>query len=216
MTKPGRGNGGSVFFLAALAFGAATVPLTGGRLGAMGELRLRWGPVLLAAVALQGVILVAIPHHLPGVHEPLHLLSYVLLGTFVAVNMHVRGMRSIALGGLCNAAVITANGGVMPVSRSALERAGIYPLPDRWLNANVLDNPRLSPLGDMFPIPVLHTVVSVGDILVAVGAILLIHGVCGSRVFPFLGRTLWNACKGAASWGRNKTRAILRRPRASN
>lgn len=179
-----------MFFLAALAFGAATVPMAGGRLGAFGDLRLRWGPALLLAVALQAVILFLIPNHPSGVHEPLHVVSYVLIGVFVIANMQIEGMWLIALGGLGNAAVIALNGGVMYVSRSALETVGLYPLPDGFLNAEVLEHPRISFLGDVFPIPPLNTVVSLGDILIAIGAMVLVHGVCGSRLNPAVMRAL--------------------------
>ena len=179
-----------MFFLAALVIGAATVPLANGRLGAFADLKLRWGPVLLSAVALQAVILVLIPDHPSGIHEPLHAVSYVLIGVFVIANKRVTGMWLIAFGGLCNAAVIALNGGVMYVSRAALETVGLYPLPDGWLNAAVLEHPKLAFLGDIFPILVLKTVVSFGDILIAIGAIALVHGVSGSRLIPTLTRAL--------------------------
>lgn len=171
-----------MFFLAALVLGAATVPLGKGRLSAFGDLELVWGWVLLVAVGLQVFILLVIPNDLSGAHEPVHIVSYVLIGVFVAANLRVKGMWLIAVGGLCNAAVIVANGGVMYVSRPALESVGLYPLPERFLNARVLSDPKLPLLGDIFPIFPLTTVVSVGDILIAVGAVVLIHGVCGSRL----------------------------------
>ena len=179
-----------MFFLVAFVIGAATVPMAKGRLGAFGDLRLRWGPALLSAVALQSVILFLIPDHSSGIHEPLHIASYVLIGAFVLANIRVPGMWLIALDGLCNAVVIVLNGGVMYVSRTALERVGLYPLPDGWLNAAVLEHPKLALLGDVFPIPVLKTVVSFGDILIAIGAIALVHGVCGSRLLPAVTRAM--------------------------
>ena len=192
MTKPepNQKGGDCVFFLAALVIGAATVPLAKGRLGAFADLRLRWGPVLLSAVALQVVILRLIPDHPSTIHEPLHVASYVLIGVFMSANIRVSGMWIIAFGGLCNAAVITANGGVMYVSRTALETVGLYPLPDAWLNAAVLEHPKLALLGDIFPIPLLETVVSFGDILIAIGAIALVHGISGSRLIPSFTRAL--------------------------
>lgn len=183
-------DGRAVFFLAALTFGVVTVPLAKGRLGTLGELRLRWGPALLSAVAMQAVILFIIPNRFSGVHEPLHVVSYILIGVFVAANLRVAGMWLIAFGGLCNAAVIVLNGGVMYVSKSALEIVGLYPLPEGFLNASVMEHPRLSFLGDIFPVPPLHTVVSLGDILIAIGAVVLIHGVCGSRLIPAVSRAL--------------------------
>lgn len=179
-----------MFFLVALVIAAATVPMAKGRLTAIGDLRLRWGPVLFSAVALQTVILLLIPDHASGIHEPLHVVSYILLGVFVMANRRVTGMWLIAFGGLCNAAVIASNGGVMYVSRAALETVGLYPLPDGWLNAAVLEHPKLAFLGDIFPIPLLNTVVSFGDILIAIGAIALVHGESGSRLIPTLTRGL--------------------------
>ena len=179
-----------MFFLVVLALGAVTVPLAGGRLGAIGDLRLRWGSALLLAVSLQVVILFLIPDHPAGIHGPLHVVSYVFIGVFVTANMRVEGMWLIAFGGLCNAAVIVLNGGVMHVSRSALEIVGLYPLPDRFLNAAVLKHPRLPFLADIWPIPPLNTVVSLGDILIAIGAVVLLHGVCDSRLLPAVRQAL--------------------------
>ena len=187
-----------MFFLAALTLGAVTAPLAKGRLIAFGELKLQWGPLLLLAVVAQSVILFVLPNHPGGFHEPLHVASYALIGLFVVRNIRVHGMWSIALGGLCNAVVIVVNGGVMPVSQSALKAAGIYPLPDRFLNARALNDAALSFLGDVFPVTPLQTVVSVGDILVAFGAVVLIHGVSGSHLFPLATQALRNGARGVA------------------
>jgi hypothetical protein len=48
----------------------------------------------------------------------------------------------------------------------------------------VLPDPRLAFLGDVFAIPrgwPLANVFSVGDVLIAVGAVVAVHGICGSR-----------------------------------
>jgi hypothetical protein len=48
----------------------------------------------------------------------------------------------------------------------------------------VLPDPRLAFLGDVFAIPrgwPLANVFSVGDVLIAVGVVVAVHGICGSR-----------------------------------
>ncbi|MGH2757046.1 MAG: DUF5317 family protein, partial [Actinomycetota bacterium] len=94
----------------------------------------------------------------------------------------------IGLGALSNFAAIVANGGVMPASAAAQSAAGIAQEKGAFVNSGVVEDPKLLFLGDVFAIPeswpVLNNVFSVGDVLIALGALLLIHGVCGSRLVP--------------------------------
>src|SRR5690606_29317669 len=92
-----------VFILAFFVLAVVSVPLCGGRLSALGEIRLRGLGVLVAALALQLLILEVLPDTLPLlVARGLHLLSYGLAAVFVVVNRRLPGLWVIALGGALN------------------------------------------------------------------------------------------------------------------
>ena len=170
-----------IFVLLALA----TVPLAGGRLARLADLRLRAVPVIFVALVVQIVIISIIGGGPDWLHPALHLATYGVALWFVFVNRSVPGASIIGLGGLCNFVVIAANGGTMPASRDALEAAGIAHGPAAFANSGVLHGAHLGFLGDVFAIPAswpVHNVFSVGDVLIAVGAFVLLHRVCGSHL----------------------------------
>jgi hypothetical protein len=80
---------------------------------------------------------------------------------------------------------IVANSGVMPAARGALELAGIGAPGGRFANSTAVADPRLAFLGDVFawpaPLPFAN-VFSVGDALIVLGAAIVVHQVCGSRL----------------------------------
>src|SRR5919201_6625353 len=102
-----------------------SVPLTGGRLSRVADVRLRATWALVAALGIQVVILEVLPGGVRGLHAVAHVASYLLAAYFVVANRRVPGMILIGLGGALNAAAIFANGGVMPASPDALRTAGI-------------------------------------------------------------------------------------------
>ncbi len=174
-----------------LIVGAAIVvlsaPLAGGKLGRLNDLRLGAWWLLVTAIAIQLVIIEALANTLPAwAANGLHVASFVLALGFVWCNRRVPGIWIIGLGGLANALVISLNGGVMPASRDALLRAGIAARPEHGFRNSVLVNhPKLSVLGDIFAIPKgwpLANVFSIGDVLVLVGAFVLVHTVTDSRL----------------------------------
>src|SRR5262245_14727685 len=100
--------------------------LRGGSLINLVELRLRWVPLVLAALAVQLLIFT------PFRSQPLisawtiqlYILSMALLTLWVALNWRIPGMVLMALGLLANFAAIAANGGYMPVSPESARYAG--------------------------------------------------------------------------------------------
>jgi hypothetical protein len=176
-----------VILLVGFALAVATVPLFGGRLSRLADVRLRWAPLVLAAVALQVLVINVLPDVLPGpAAGALHLVSYGAAGAFLIANRAVPGLWVAGTGGLCNLAAIAANGGVMPASRAAQRAAGIEPSQSgHFVNSGAVDDARLAFLGDVFAIPKplpLANVFSIGDVLLIVGAAVLLHRVCGSRL----------------------------------
>ena len=173
-----------LFLVVALA--AVTVPLAGGRLALLGSLDLRRTWLLVAALAVQVVAISVVP----GAPEPLleaaHLGSYVLAGAFVVANRRLPGVVLMGLGGALNALVIAVNGGTMPADPDALATAG-RTVTDEFVNSAPVADARLAFLGDVFAVPrwfPLANVFSVGDVVLAVGALVLLHCACGSRLAP--------------------------------
>jgi len=173
-----------MFLVAIVLASALAVPLLGGRLGALAEVRLRLPWLLPAALAMQVVAL-----DLPGVpgrlRPPLHVASYLVAGAFLVANRRLPGMLLVGLGAAANLLAIGVNGGVMPASPAALAAAGLPLDPPGFANSAVLADPRLAFLGDVFAIPAgwpLANVFSVGDVLIAIGAVVAVHGICGSRL----------------------------------
>lgn len=171
--------------LAAILACFISVPLLGGRLTRLADVRFRAPGLALAAIAVQVLILevLNLPH---GLDRALHIGTYVLLGAFVWVNRALPGLLVIGLGGLLNAIAITANGGVMPASASALRRAGLADDAGAdFINSTAVAHPRLGFLGDVFAIPASWpgaNVFSVGDVILLLGAFYALHRICGSRL----------------------------------
>jgi hypothetical protein len=163
-----------------LAF--ASVPLRGGRLSALTELRLKGVPVVVGAFAVQILIVNVFPAGSHSLHEAINVVSYAVLGVVMAANLQVPGMPFIAAGGALNTAAIAANGGVMPASEGALRLAGLPADPAGYSNSSVAESAGF--LGDVFAVPawVPHAnVFSVGDVLLIVGAWVLVHRVCRAQ-----------------------------------
>ncbi len=157
----------------------ASVPVLGGRLRTLAALQLRYGWLLGAALGVQVLVITVQPSGDPALHRILHLGSYALAGVFVVANRRLRGLLLIGLGGLANLVAIAANGGVMPMSEAAGRTAGMT-AEDGFANSAVLEHPVLAPLGDVFAVP--GAVFSPGDVAILLGAAVLVHTACGSRL----------------------------------
>lgn len=164
-----------------------SVPLARGRLVALADVELRGAWFAGAAIAIQIVIVSIVPDRLGAFGEPLHVLSYLLLAAFAWANRRVAGVPIIALGGLLNFICITANGGVMPTDPDAMASIGRAASDGEFTNSTALADPKLAFLGDIIATPAswpLHNVYSVGDVLILLGAFVLVHVACGSRLVP--------------------------------
>jgi hypothetical protein len=161
-----------------------SVPLTGGNLLRLASIRLRgtWVPVV--ALAIQVVIVTIAPAGHPALHKAVHIATYVLIGVFLWCNRRLPGIKVIGLGAFLNALVITLNGGQMAASATAERLAGLHPGPG-FQNSAQLAHPVLPWLGDIIPWPgPLPNVLSIGDCLIYLGTLILLHRVCrrGARV----------------------------------
>jgi hypothetical protein len=158
--------------------------LSGGSLGALGELRIRRVELVYAAILLQiaafpsGVLPWSTPD---GVARGLWLASFALLIGFAVVNRAVRGVALVFAGLASNLAAVVANGGLMPASPHAIRAAGLaYRLKNNSISTG---HPHLAWLTDRWAVPdwiPLGNVFSVGDVLIAAGIVatilLAMHG----------------------------------------
>ena len=113
------------------------------------------------------------------------------------------GLLLIALGGGTNAAVIALNGGTLPANADALVEAGFSPDPAEYKNSGVVDDPVLAWLGDIMATPSwlpFRNVISLGDIVVLVGGLVLLHVVCDSRVGRMLRRAALESLLAGRPW----------------
>ena len=145
--------------------------LRGGRLRHLADLPFRGGVLVVGAAAAQ-VLLVAAPSTPAAV--ALTALSSAALLTFLWLNRFLAGALLIALGSLANAAVVLANG-AMPVSRDAVVAIGRHPAElSAGRHRLLTQDDALPQLADIIALPLLRTIVSVGDIVLAAGLGLLV------------------------------------------
>jgi hypothetical protein len=162
-----------------------TVPLAGGRLSRIEELHIRWIWLAALAFAIQVVLVTLAPEGDETLHRIAHVATYLLAGACILRNLDVRFVWVVALGGALNFIAIVANGGVMPARRGALEAAGLDVRGSEFANSDYVEDARLGFLGDVFAIPdgwPGANVFSVGDVLMVLGAFLVLHAATGSRL----------------------------------
>ena len=123
------------------------------------------------------------------VQQMLFLLSLGLLLVFVWQNRRLTGIQIVGLGVICNLVVILVNGGLMPITPDTLTQINPGSLPEHWrphlhygYSKDVIllrEQTNLWALSDIlvlpppFPRP---TAFSVGDVLIAIGILVLLQG----------------------------------------
>jgi len=170
-----------MLFLILLLLCAATVPLAGGRLSALADLRFRGVGLLAGALGVQVLVLVVLDEADATLLGAVYAATLLAAGAFIVANRRVPGMVLIGLGGALNATAIIANGGVMPARAAALEAAGRPVAEERFRNSAAVVDPHLPWLGDTFAIPSgvpLANVFSVGDVVLVLGVLVLLHVTC--------------------------------------
>ena len=189
----------------------SAVPLLGGRLTALAEVRFRGTWIIGVAIAAQIVIISVVPGGGDGLHKATHVATYLLAGVFVWVNRAIPGLLLAAAGGGANFLAIFANGGVMPALPSALRTAGIEQHAGEFANSTAVHAARLQFLGDVFAIPAswpAANVFSVGDVLILLGSAFCLHRVSGSRGLAWLRRPV--RVERFEAWPVGTARALLR------
>jgi hypothetical protein len=164
----------------------ALVPIFGGHPQSLAEIRLKSIGLLLAAVGLQAA-LVLFPGGANVIRIGAYIGSYVLAAGFLVRNSQVPGLWLIALGAALNFSAIVSNGGVMPAAPYAMVVAGLPLHLAVYSNSIPLHSPQLALFGDIFAIPAswpFANIYSLGDICIAIGAVVTVHRVSGSRMVP--------------------------------
>ncbi|MEM9034964.1 MAG: DUF5317 domain-containing protein [Actinomycetota bacterium] len=157
-----------------------SVPLTGGDLRRLTDLQIR-APWLIAATFIGQVMVTDVfSRQLAGTPGAvLHVVTYLSAFAFMWLNLHVRGLWLIVLGGFMNFVAIAANGGVMPTTQWALDTAGAEAASgEEFKNSGVVEDARLVFLGDFLAIPErfpLANVFSIGDIVLVIGVAVVLH-----------------------------------------
>lgn len=145
--------------------------LRGGSLNGLAETTFRWTPLLVGALVLQITFLYWDPEWL-GSRGGLAvvLASNGAVAVWLLVNRTLPGLLLAAAGMALNVLVIAANG-AMPVLESSAERAGIgQSLDDAGIKHERLDEDTVLPwLGDAIPVRPFKEVLSVGDVVLALG-----------------------------------------------
>ena len=168
-------------FLSVIALALVTGALAGGGLPRLADLRLRWIWVLGLAIAfrLAAVLLGQQPiaEQVPVAWG--FLAAYLLLFLFLGANWTVPGLQVAAVGIGLNTLAVILNGGQMPIWAGAYAAAGFPPEaigndPFHFLISSGTVAEFVSRggiFGDVvpLPIPVIRDVVSIGDILLALG-----------------------------------------------
>jgi hypothetical protein len=170
-----------ILALLPIVLGVAIGYLTGGRLSALfGQFRALW--LLWLAVAVQTLHnRSAGARHLVADRVGVSLLAVVFGIGLLWLALNLRPWRPIMrcagvlvlIGAAANCAAIAANGR-MPYSVTAAAIAGVPPGATTPKNEPALADSRLTYLGDVIPIPGLHKIASVGDVLIATGTIVLL------------------------------------------
>ena len=163
-----------------------TVPLTGGSLSHLANLRLRWIWTAPLALGLQVLIVTIAPGGNMTLHALVHIGTYLLIGVFLWMNRTIPGAAVIGLGTLSNVTAIVANGGVMPASVTAQRLAGLAQGAG-FHNSAILHHPHLLWLGDIIPVPgPLPNVLSVGDCFIFIGMLVLLHRTSRRRAIQLI------------------------------
>jgi MFS family permease len=168
-------------FLSAILLALLVGALLGGGFPRLAQLNLRWLPLLALALAFR---ILALTGGLQGfgntlTGEALLIFTYGILFAWLWGNRELPGLQIAAIGIVTNAAAILLNGGRMPIWSGALEAAG-FSVADVArdgfhfvLQADTVAEfvRRGGLLGDVIPIPLplIRDVVSVGDVLLALG-----------------------------------------------
>jgi len=166
-----------MFILYAIPAGLLAGFALGGRPRGLTTIQFRFAWVILLGLAIQLVLFSdQVTAWIGAAGMPIYVLSTVAVAAAIAANLRVGGMPIVLAGALSNLAAIVANGGYMPASADALAALG-YATDRGYSNSSFVTDPALPWLTDIFSLPDWlpgSNVFSVGDILIALGVVVVI------------------------------------------
>jgi hypothetical protein len=161
-----------VFILYAVFAGLVIGVLTRGSPARLGDLQLRWAPLIVLGMVVQlGLFSSPLGNALGDAAPVVYILSNVTVLVAVGANLVIPGLAVVLAGGASNLLAIAANGGYMPVSPDALAAMGRTPK-EGYSNSAPLDTVAFGPLTDVFTMPTwmpMSNVYSIGDVLIGIG-----------------------------------------------
>jgi hypothetical protein len=167
-----------VVFLDFALLGLVVGRILGGRFSALADIPIAGKTLVFAAIGIQ---MVAFPwSFLPwttptSVAKLLWLISFALLIAMLVMNRRLRGAPIVAAGLTCNLVAVLSNHGLMPALPKALQAAGTHYAVHN--NSIQVVRPHLAFLVDRWAAPQwlpMANVYSVGDVLIAIGTVLVI------------------------------------------
>jgi flagellar biosynthesis protein FliQ len=175
-----------VMLIGAVA-GLVTAPMLGGKFSRLVHVTVNYGWLILISSLLQALLLGFLYNTFDSLTAGLfYTLSFLPSLFFILLNRHIRFLLLLGIGGLLNLTAVVANQGVMPASPAAYARSGL-PTPEGFKNSQATENATLGFLGDIFAIPKgtpLANVFSIGDVVLNLGIILILHELTGSKLIP--------------------------------
>jgi hypothetical protein len=166
-------------------FLVATVWLTGGRLTRLASVRLIHAWLLLVALAAQVLVVNVAPTMNHVAAAAIHIATYAMAGYVIYRNRSVPGLVVLAIGAAMNGVTIALNGGTLPANAAAMRAAGWTEQAGAFENSGTLAHAHLAFLGDNYVTPAylpLRNVFSIGDAVILLGAAILLHAVCETKV----------------------------------
>jgi hypothetical protein len=166
-----------MFILYAVVIGLAIGLALGGRPLAIGDIRIRWWPLILIGFLVQVALFSdQVSAVIGDAGPPLYVASTAMVGVAVVRNLAIPGMPLIVLGAVSNMTAILANGGYMPATADALAAIGKGPS-SVYSNSSLVADPAFPWLIDRFALPTwlpFHNIFSLGDVILAVGVAMVI------------------------------------------
>jgi hypothetical protein len=166
-----------MFMLYSVLLGLLLGRALGGRIEAIGDLRIRWAPFAMLGLAVQLALFSApVTAAIGDLGAPIYVGSSAAVFAVVLRNWRVPGLPIVALGAGSNLAAIVANGGFMPASSEALAALGKHLGPE-YSNSAAVAAPLLAALTDIFALPrwlPFANVFSIGDALIGLGVLVAI------------------------------------------
>lgn len=123
----------------------------------------------------------------------IHMFIYLLLIVGLGMNFHDKGLRITLFGSVLNFLALIMNNGRMPVSLKALKYSNLYTQISLLEEGIIITHSLASKttklifLGDIIPIPkpyLFPKIISIGDILIALGLFILIQSYMKNRYKP--------------------------------